>query len=323
MILNAEPLQCSRCQTPLEKGDLRCSICGQSAPHQESVNQKLVVQILRCTGCGAAVAYDPDHQAPYCSFCGSVVQVETIEDPIEQTEGFLPFTLTQQQAHVALKRWLGTLGWFRPSDLTTSARLEQLKPLWWVGWVFDAESLVSWAADSNAGSQRSAWAPHSGQTNIRFDDVLVSASRGLSTAEVTAITPGLNLSTVRGEPEGAENATLEQFDLQRSQARQQVIAALQNLAAQRMQQQQIPGNHFRNVKVSVVVRRLITRRLSYPAYVLAYRYKDDLFRVVICGQDGSRVIGSAPRSIAKILLVVAGVAAMMFFIALLLIALSH
>jgi hypothetical protein len=296
---------CVRCETPLETGDLRCSICGQAASSNRSSTEKLTVQILRCKGCGAATAYDVRHQAPSCTFCDSVVEVETLEDPLEQSGGYLPFTIGQDEARKAMRHWLSSLGWFRPSDLTTAARLEQLKPLWWVGWVFDAESLVSWAADSNAGSRRSAWAPHAGQVDMTFDDILVSASRGLSDVEASTVGPGCNLETIREMPAGADDATIEQFDLQRSQARQQIIGAIQALAAERVEQQHVPGSRFRKTHVSVVLRKLITRRISLPAWVLAYRYKGQLYRMVICGQNASFVTGSAPYSIAKIMLVTA------------------
>lgn len=302
--MNSAILHCERCETPLESGDLRCSICGQVAPADRPQAEKLTVQILRCKGCGAATAYDIEHQAPSCSFCDSVVEVETLEDPMEQTEGYLPFTVDRDEARKAMRHWLGTLGWFRPSDLKTAARLEQLKPLWWVGWVFDAESLVSWTADSNAGSRRSAWAPHAGQVDMTFDDILVSASRGLSEEEASAIGPGCSIGTIRETPEGADGGTIEQFDLQRSQARQQIISAIQNIAAGRVEAQHVPGSRFRKVSVSVVLRKQMTRRISLPAWVLAYRYKGRLYRMVICGQNASFVTGSAPYSIAKIILVV-------------------
>ena len=311
-------LICSRCRTPLEQGDIRCSICGQTAPRPARARQKTEIKILRCTGCGAALAYDPERQAPSCSFCDSVVQLETIEDPMEQSSGYVPFTITPDQAHAALKSWLGSLGWFRPSDLGSSSTLQELRPLWWVAWVFDADSLISWAADSNAEARRSSWAPHSGQTHVNFRNILASASRGLSIAEVQAISHGLDLRTVQPDPEGADNGTLEQFDVQRSQARRQVVDALHQMAIQHVQQHNIPGNRFRNVKVSAVVQALVTRRLSLPAYVLAYRYKQQLYRVVICGQDQRLVIGSAPYSMAKILLTIAaGIACVLFFLAIL------
>jgi hypothetical protein len=304
---------CDRCESPLEKGDLRCAICGQATPVEDATDQKqLVVKILRCTGCGAAIAYDPKNQAPSCSFCGDVVKVESIEDPMEQTDHYLPFTVTEDEARQTLRQWLGTRGWFRPSDLSTSAKLTQLKPLWWVAWVFDADAFVSWAADSNEGAGRSAWAPHSGQNNVHFDDILVSASRGLSENEVAAISPGMNLATKRERPEGAgERATLEQFDVQRSQARQQVTSAIYQIATDRAKQHFIPGTRFRKVNVALVLRRLVTRRISLPAYVLAYRYKDRLFRVVICGQDKRLVVGTSPKSMVKMIGVAFAVAAVL------------
>jgi LSD1 subclass zinc finger protein len=307
-------LICSRCRTPLEAGDIRCSICGQSAPQQVVERRHTEVKILRCTGCGAAIAYDPKRQAPSCSFCDSVVKVETIEDPMEQTSGYAPFTVKPEQAHAALKNWLGSFGWFRPSDLRSASRLQELRPLWWVAWVFDADSMISWTADSNQDARRSSWAPHSGQTQVNFRNILASASRGLSIGEVQGISPGLDLGTVRPKPEGADDATLEQFDVQRSQARRQVVDALHYMAAQHVQQHNIPGSRFRKVNVSVVVQGLVTRRLSLPAYVLAYRYKQQLYRVVICGQDANRVIGTAPYSMAKIVLTIAAAFAAVLFV---------
>lgn len=300
---------CERCETPLEGGDLRCSICGQAAPQQSIAREHVEVQILRCTGCGAAVAYDPEHQAPSCSFCGEVVELQTIEDPMEQSNGFLPFTVDRDDARRALRNWLGTLGWFRPSDLKSAARLEQLRPLWWVGWLFDAEALVSWSGDSNVDSRRSSWAPHAGQVAMNFDDILVSASRGLTDQEVQSTGPGYDLRTAREEPLGAEDATIEQFDLQRSQARYEIVKAIQVIASDRVRTQQIPGSRHRNVNASVLLRALVTRRLSFPAWVLAYRYKNRLYRVVVCGQDGMHVAGDAPLSFAKILLVGIGIIA--------------
>lgn len=293
---------CQRCESPLEHGDLRCAICGQSTPDDFSAEAAHThITILRCKGCGAALRYDPKHQAPSCSFCGDTIEPETIEDPMEQTEAYLPFTVTADQARETLRTWLGSQGWFRPSDLSRSAQLTQLKPLWWVAWVFDAHALISWTSDSNANNRRSAWAPHSGQDVVDFDDIVVSASRGLSQSEVQAIAPGMNLSTAKLEPSGAQDdATIEQFDVQRSLARQYVTGSIQSLAAQHCTTHFVPGTRFRNTRVSVVLRRLVTRRLSFPAYVLVYRYKQQLYRVVICGQDRRLVTGKSPISKAKV-----------------------
>ena len=313
-------VDCSACGTPLERGDLRCAICGKSAPaRRNEVAATEVVKILRCTGCGAAVAYDPKKQAPSCSFCGSVVEIETLEDPMEQTGGYLPFSVTPDEAKVQLQKWLATLGWFRPSDLSTTARVQELKPLWWVAWVFDADAMVSWAADSNHGSRRSAWAPHAGTTQVVFDDILTSASRGLAAKEVDVLTKGYDLQSAGPNPQGADNATIEQFDVQRSHARKQVAYALEQMARQRVQQSEIPGTKFRKLQVSLVLQNLVTRRLSFPAYVMAYRYKGQLYRLVISGQDKTLLIGNAPYSQAKIAIVTLGVVGLLAIVFLLIV----
>ena len=56
---------------------------------------------------------------------------------------------------------------------------------------------MSWSGDSNAGSRRSSWAPHAGQNRMIFDDILVSASRGLTDQEIQATAPGCDITRLR------------------------------------------------------------------------------------------------------------------------------
>jgi hypothetical protein len=265
------------------------------------------VEILRCDGCGAAVSYDVRARAPKCAFCGSKTRVEVPEDPIEQTELFLPFTVDRAAAESAYRRWLGGLGWFRPRDLLAASSLESVKPLWWVGWVFDSDATVSWTADSNAGTRRSDWAPHAGRTELEYRNTVVSASRGISHEETDHLVTSYDIGSACGQPEGGgEAAVIERFDVQRSSAREQVMAMIERVAEHRLTNGKIPGSRFRNLHVSVLLRRLARRRFAFPSYVLAYRYKGELYRIVLSGQDDTRILGSAPYSTARILLAVFG-----------------
>lgn len=303
---------CARCESPLEAGDLRCAICAEPVPaHQvDRARTELAVEILRCQGCGAAIEYDAEVQAPRCAFCDSVMELERVEDPMEQTELWLPFRVDGAEARAAVKRWLGTLGWFRPSDLREKAKLEDVRPLAWVGWAFDAEALVSWTADSNEGSWRSAWAPHAGQVHMRFDDIVVSASRGLTEKEVVELVPHYAIESAGGDgPSSAaapEEATFEQFDVQRSLARARVTTAIERMAASVVEAEHVPGSRFRKVRATPLLRSLVTRRYAFPAWVMAYRYEEKVYRAVVCGQDAACVVGKAPYSIGRILLAVFG-----------------
>jgi hypothetical protein len=296
---------CHRCQSPCEAEDIRCPICGIARAALQNV-QREQVQILRCNDCGAAMKYSAEQAGIKCGFCGSKLALETPTDPIEQAEFAVPFAVTPQQAHGVLHQWLGKQGFFTPSDLQSKAQLESLRPLWWASWLVDARTLVSWTADSNAGSGRSAWAPHSGQHRLDFERLVVSASRGLTFDETAKLATCTNLASAQSSWQEGGGPMIEQFDAQRSAARRIVVRAIEATAANRLRQGIIPGSTYRNVHVAVLLEGLVTRRFLLPAFVLAYRYDGKLFRAIVHGQDAGCVFGDVPKSFWKILLVVVG-----------------
>jgi hypothetical protein len=300
-------MPCRRCESPLESSDLRCAICGLPAVAGEPGGEEAVEQVLRCNGCGAAVAYRAEVQAPRCDFCGEVMELETPDDPVEQAEAFVRFRVTPDQARAALEAWLGSRGFFRPSDLRAKAKLHELKPLWWAGWMFDADVLMSWAADSDADARRSSWAPHAGQGRVSMRRTVVPASRGLELDECVALLPFYDVSDATPEPEQAfREATVEQFVLQRSSARKLLREALRDAAAAHAVSQ-IPGRAHRNLKIEVLPTRLDTRHMAFPAYVLAYRYQEKLYRAIVHGQAPDCVVGDAPWAVGRIVAVILGV----------------
>jgi hypothetical protein len=302
---------CARCQTPLEVADLRCCICALVVPATGAAPVAAVrARIMRCRECAAAVSYDAERQAPHCVFCGSVMEVEEPSDPVEEAELILPFGIDRAAATGSLRGWMRSLGWFRPGDLSAAATVEKLEPLHWAAWIFDADARVTWTADSDADSRRSKWAPHSGETTFTWRSVVVSASRGLTGKETVKLTPRYVIDGARPVAKAADiTGARETFDTQRSAARAKIVSAIESIAEQELTRGHIPGSRFRNVHAAVLLQRLTTRRYLLPAWVLAYRYKGSLYRSVVHGQDPSLVLGEAPVSWAKILLLVGAVAA--------------
>jgi hypothetical protein len=305
--VQAQPAHCARCATPLEDGDIRCAVCALSSPRRAQALARAVAQVHRCTECGAAVAYVAEVQAPRCGFCRAVMRVETPTDPIEHTEWIASFATPPDQAAAALARWQKTLGFFKPSDLAERSKIDGLWPIWWAAWIVNAHALVSWSADSNAGTGRSAWAPHAGQNVLDFRNLVIAASRGLRHDECARLVPYYDLRSLHREPHGPQGAVMESFEAQRSAARRHVVDAILATATQRLQQGTIPGSRFRKVHATALLQSLETSRVVLPAYVLAYRYRGKLYRVVIHGQDVRCLFGDAPTSILKVLLVVFGV----------------
>ncbi len=297
---------CQRCASALEADDLRCPICGLGTPGRpRGAAERERAKVVRCENCGAAVEYSVEAKAPRCGFCGSVMHVEMTADPVEQAQAWVPFTVTPEAARAALRSFLGQGGFFHPPELAERASVESLSPLWWPAWSFRAGVDASWTADSDAGSGRSDWAPHAGRTRFDFDDILVPASRGLKVKECEALAPHYRRDSVEAAPRGPEGASPERFEATRSGARRTILEAVERLARARLEKGIIPGRRFRNVHVAVALSSLHTTRLSLPVYVLAYRYRDKPYRVVVHGQDAAVVLGERPVSVWRVAAVVA------------------
>lgn len=299
-VAHAAARGCSRCESPLEEGDLRCSVCALPVPAQVTAVERARVQILRCTECGAAVGFDANKGAPACSFCGAVMKVEQPVDPIEVATRRAPLRVDRERATAALRAWLGSRGFFAPKSLKDEAVFESLHPLYWAAWAVDAKAAVSWTADSDEGARRSAWAPHAGQVTLTFDNIVVPASRGLRHDECAALVPHYDFGSLVPIDEGREDeALVESFDAQRSAARQQVTQGIEATAADRVRQV-IPGSKVRNVRVACLLERQATDRVALPAWVLAYRYRGSPYRAIVHGQSPSVVLGSSPTDWMKV-----------------------
>ena len=328
--------RCARCETALEAGDLRCSVCALPVPVAPDARAEAPrAKVLRCTWCGAVVAFSPAMQAPHCGFCNAVMALEQPHDPIEVARVRLPFTVGRAAAAQALHGWLGARGWFAPATLRDEATLESFVPLCWAAWLVSADARVAWTADSDAGAMRSDWAPHSGEVEMAFDNLVIPASRGLSVAECRALVPHYDLATavvvapdigpssppdmheIMPErmrelmPELMPELMIESFDVQRSAARAEVHAAIEQVARVRVERY-VPGKRKRNVDVACMLEDQRTDRIALPAWVLAYRYRGQVFRAVVHGQRPEIVLGKSPidwNKVARLVgSVVAGVA---------------
>ncbi|HEX8705014.1 MAG TPA: zinc ribbon domain-containing protein [Myxococcaceae bacterium] len=311
-------LQCERCHSGLEAEDFRCPVCAlPKAPEPGALVEKERAKLVRCNSCGAAVAYSVEAQAPRCAYCASEMHLETQEDPIDQAKRFVPFAVSPEQAQQALKAFLSNSGFFRPADLATRASVDSLKPMWWPGWELDVGVEASWTADTDAGAQRSEWAPHSGEAKVVLRNVLVSASRGLTEKETRKLSPSYDIRLALAEPKGPPGAQVELFDLTRSGARKQILASVEGLVREHIVRHELPGHRHRNVNVAVVLSGLATTNFALPAYVLAYRYGKKLYRVVVHGQDTACVLGEKPLSKLRVALAVLAAVVLIVAVALL------
>lgn len=285
-----------------------CANCGTEAPERGDVHaltSRGATHNFQCTGCGASMSYSAKDQALACPFCGSVQLEEQADAKVLAPDFVIPMQVSQHDAIVAMRRWLGK-GMWRPGDLSENAMLVTTRPVYVPYWVFEAETHTYWTADTNRtpAFARGDWCPMAGEHTGEHKGLLVGASGALTPAETANICP-YDLS--KGVPPAEVDlqfASVEEFGLQRKYARPLARAGIEARERKHCDALYVPGRS-RNVNVNVKIEGMSSQPILLPVWIMAYRYKKKVYRLLVNGQTG-KVTGSAPTSILKILAAVGG-----------------
>ena len=298
--------RCAVCGALVDLDDLFCSNCGREIPDYRAERPKtltLQARNFECQGCGASMNYDATAKALKCPFCGSIDLTEDHNQGILAPDAILPFTSNHDQAESRLRSFLGSSFW-HPADLRSTAQLTEFRPVFVPYWIFTTTVKTHWTADTNRVSwgARAAWAPISGSWDRTYPDLWVPASEGVSTSELLAIEPFDLTKAIAPEGINLEDITVEQFSVARRYARPLAQARLEALETAAVASE--AGGSTRNVHVNVLMQDATSRTALAPVFVMAYRYRNTLYRFVLNGQTG-RLVGRAPISTTKILMLVA------------------
>jgi hypothetical protein len=267
------------------------------------------------------MSYSAQEGALACPFCASTQLLEKKDVKSLSPNRVVPMELDRDAAVQCMRSWLGR-GFWRPGDLSQQASVESIKPVYVPYWVFSGQTHTYWTADTSqtpAGA-RGDWYPLAGEHRGNYDGVLVGASAALTPAETAQICPFDLSKAVPAEQSdfgrgAARQVAIEQFAVPRKYARPLARQRLEDLERQACDLSYIPGNS-RNVKVNVKVEGMASEPILAPVWIMAYRYRDQVFRFLVNGQNG-HAIGHAPLSWIKIGAAI-GIAALLLILLLLL-----
>lgn len=310
-------LRCSVCQAALDEEDLFCPNCGAEVPQSSpsARHTRLATYNFQCTGCGASMSYDASAAALRCPFCASTSLQAQPDARILAPQLVVPFATDQQQAMASLRAFLGR-GFWRPSDLTQRFLVVAMQRVYVPYWMCEARCFTYWTADTSRTppGAKANWYPLSGEHHATYQGVLVGASAALSPKETAALCPFDLGRAVPPDQIDLDNVTVEQFTVARKYARPLARQALDSLELKACRQL-VPGS-CRNLKVNVRLEGLSTTPILLPTWIMAYRYRDRVFRFLVNGQT-SQATGEAPISVKKILVAIAIVLAIVALLALL------
>jgi hypothetical protein len=303
--MNVTVERCESCGALVDVEDLFCANCGTEIPDNAASRPERVAteaKNFECNGCGATMNYDASAQSLKCPFCGSVDLAPDESKGVLAPDLVVPFAIDRTEAQGRLRAWLGSSFW-HPKDLRDAAQMTELRAVYVPFWIFATQVRTHWTADTSRVpfGARAAWYPVYGYGEREYQDLWIPASSGVPVSELNAVMPFDTSTSVTPEKIDLVDVTVEQFAVSRRYARpnaQSVVEHLEIQAAAR----EVPGQS-RNVHVNVLMDGATSKPALVPIYVMAYRYRDALYRYVVNGQTG-KATGSAPTSLARVGMVV-------------------
>lgn len=280
---------CLRCHSVLEAGDLRCPVCALPPPVVEGA-QVVTSKVLRCKECHAALRYSEAFAKTVCGFCGAALELELSTDPMEHAEAWVPFSVSKAEAVASLKRWLSKRGFFAPGDLAEASRVDTMHPVAWAAWVVTGSANVTYGTDVQGYGRKATFGPATGAFS-RALNLIVPATQGLSLEEVVDLG---EYDVATAQRDALPDVPGEDFGVTRAHARSRILEGVRNDAVAEIGRRH--RGRLRKTNVEVMLTGLFTRRLLLPVWVLAYRYGNEKFRVVIHGQRERTVVGKSPIS---------------------------
>jgi hypothetical protein len=274
---------------------------------------------VRCQSCNAISVLDPARQAQNCQFCGSAQLVPYQETgPAFSPESVLPFRIAESDARDGIRKWYGRL-WLAPSALKRRALTDTVKGVYLPYWTFDAQADAQWTAEAGHyyyttesyvenGQTRSRqvqhvrWEPAAGRVSHFFDDDLVCASVGVRPELVRAIEPFPTAELKPYEPAFVAGGVVERYQIDLMAAAERARAVMES-ELQALCAAEVPGDTYRNLRVSASWSGQTFKHMLAPVWLLSYSYGARSFQCVMNGVTGA-IRGQYPKSPWKIALLV-------------------
>lgn len=313
--------KCTVCHGMLDEEDLFCPECGTEAPDRSERHSATTTSMsthnFNCNGCGASMSYSAEAGTLRCPFCGSEKLTQEKPHRTLNPKYVVSFEVNEATAGQRLREAIGK-GFFRPPDLAREAKIVKMTPVYVPYWSFKADVFTNWTGDTNQTPRgaRAGWYPLSGQNRASHNGLLVGASGVLTPTETHQICPFNLGKRVAPDELDLDNITVEQFSVSRKYARPLARYGLEQKERETVATQCIPGSN-RNIKVNLRIHNLASEPILLPVWIMAYRYKDEVYRFLVNGQTG-RSTGQAPTSYTRLIKVVGIVVVVLFAMFLLL-----
>jgi predicted RNA-binding Zn-ribbon protein involved in translation (DUF1610 family) len=267
---------------------------------------------VRCSSCGAEVVFQGTLTSSQCPYCACPLQRDKIHDAPTRVpvDGVLPFQISEPDAAGRLRAWVQSL-WWAPNEFLRQGANGKFNGVYLPYYTFDAMTDTHYTGQrgdhyyvtvgegkDQRQERRTRWSFRSGQFQRFFDDVLIVATIVENKALMESLEPWplekclpFNQQVLAGFFARTYDVPLDDGF---SQARHRMESALTTDVRQR-----IGGDEQTVTSQRTTYSGVTFKHLLLPVWLLAYRYKEKPYRVVINAVTGE-VCGERPYSVFKI-----------------------
>jgi hypothetical protein len=269
-----------------------------------------------CQGCGARLQGDAVSQR--CQFCTAPLVVDTASDDQVPPEAVLPFTFDRDDARTELAMWVKSLR-FAPNRLKKGAEAESMSSTYLPHWTFDASTVSDytgqrgqhyWVTETytvsvNGGTEtrtrqvrKTRWHSASGTVSRDFDDVLVGATRHVSSERLDKLAPWPLEAAEPFQPGYVAGHESLRYDIEPEEgldvAKDEMAPVIREDC-----RADIGGDEQRVNDIDTAYSEVTYKLMLLPVWAGSYVYGGKTWQVLINGRTGD-VQGDRPYSAVKI-----------------------
>jgi predicted RNA-binding Zn-ribbon protein involved in translation (DUF1610 family) len=326
---DADAMVCAYCQArvPVPRGEGAIVEHALADAGSAARGLGVEVRVARCARCGAQVAYDERATSKACVFCGSPQVLEQAANRNAlRPESLVPLDVGRATVEKEFRAWLGSL-WFRPSALRVLRDFQAIG-VYVPFWTFDARVHSDWTAEAGyyyyvteptmvivrgrptirmQQVRKVRWEPAAGARDDVYDDLLVHASKGLPEKLAEELGRFDTKALVPYRPDYLAGWRAEEYAVDLEGGFEAAKRAIEATQARRCGGD-VPGDTQQNLSVRNRVSDVRWKHVLLPIWSLTYTFGGKPYAVLVHGQTG-RVVGEAPYSWIKIVLLVLAIAA--------------
>lgn len=323
--IGTQKLRCEHCgfeknlefaegqQSGVSENDLQQGLSLQAHKRSAATAAQPAQQEVRCRACGAIVVFEGSLTSSTCSYCDTPLQVKdahTADHPIP-VDGLCTFQIEHSTAQANLRTWISGR-WFAPGAWQKRGVEGKFDGVYMPFFTYDAMTFTRFSGERGdayyveVGSgqnkrreRRVNWTHTSGSFQRFFDDVCIPALQSLPQKLLQGLEPWPTdkvMPFTDSALAGKRAHTYEKpLDVCFGLAKDRINDALRSDVKAR-----IGGDEQRIHTLDSQFSALTYKHVLLPVWILAYRYGDKPYRVVVNAVTG-QVNGERPWSVPKIL----------------------